>query len=58
MYPTENLRFVERKGVAPDGQHFIMGRVLQQWWQSEKMIVQGEWRDIPMLPEDNTPPVA
>lgn len=51
MNPTDFFRFVERGRIDVE-------RVLQQWWTSETMIGNppGEWRDVPLLPEDNTPP--
>lgn len=51
MNPTEYFRFVERGRI--DVRH-----VLQQWWESEKMVgkPEGEWRDVPLLEEDNRPP--
>lgn len=59
MNPTEFFRFVERKPAGlPEGAWYVMQHVLQQWWESEKMIpnAPGEWRDVPVLPEDDTPP--
>lgn len=55
MEPTEYLRLVERGGTDKHPRFYT---VLQQWWQSEEMIVKGEWRDVPTLPEDDTPPVS
>jgi hypothetical protein len=63
-YPnaTEYLRFVERSVPAPELGPNIgrTVRVLQQWWESAKMInpPPGEWRDVPLLPDDNTSPYA
>ena len=59
MNPTEYFRFVERRPPGcEDAQYYVPMRVLQQWWESEKMIPKppGEWRDVPMLHEDDTPP--
>lgn len=60
MNPTEYFRFVEtaRPSRVDDG-FMAKVRVLQQWWEGEKMIPGGgggEWRDVPLLPEDNTSP--
>lgn len=59
LEPTEYLRLVNRPVPAP-GWPLGQGRyVLQQWWQSTQMIPgKGEWRDVPVLPEDDTPPVT
>ena len=59
MNPTEYFRFVERPGPPDlDGNRIGKVRILQQWWESEKMIPKppGEWRDVPLLDEDSTPP--
>ena len=60
MTPTPKLRFVERPiniCTSPDGtvSHGTMVRILQQWWEPERNIIdmvagktQGEWRDIPL----------
>ena len=56
--PTEYFRFVERDHYEPDCLMPSKRRILQQWWESAKMInpPPGEWRDVPLLPEDDTPP--
>ena len=64
MTPTPKLRFVERPiniCTSPDGtvSHGTMVRILQQWWEPERNIIdavaekkmQGEWRDIPLEKE-------
>ena len=59
MNPTEYFRFIARAphGLSP-GAGYVVQHTLQQWWESEKMIPKppGEWRDVPLLLEDNTPP--
>ena len=60
MNPTEYFRFVERKPEGlPEGSWYVAQRVLQQYWEGTKMIPGGgggEWRDVPLLPDDDTPP--
>lgn len=62
MNPTEYFRFVKREKVVGSqglGMRVTQDvQVLQQWWETSKMVGQpwGEWRDVPLLPEDNRPP--
>ena len=68
MNPTEFFRFIKRSWthidtdilIRPfDEPSFGEGLVLQQWWEGEKMIPGGgggEWRDVPLMEDDNTPP--
>ena len=63
MTPTPKLRFVERVVQFPVElmSDITMGRrvrVLQQWWEPERNIIdmvagktQGEWRDVPLEEE-------
>tara|TARA_R110000822_G_scaffold81579_1_gene193612 strand:+ start:661 stop:855 length:195 start_codon:yes stop_codon:yes gene_type:complete len=63
MTPTPKLRFVERPiniCTSPDGtvSHGTMVRILQQWWEPERNIIdmvagktQGKWRDVPLEEE-------
>ena len=45
-----HLRFVERY----NGSAFVP--ILQQWVEPRFYGQTGEWRDVPMLTEDNAPP--
>jgi len=58
MTPTPKLRFVERKDFTEDLANPRTLRILQQWWEPERNIIdmvvgktQGEWRDIPLEKE-------
>lgn len=57
MEPTEHLRWVSYwKQPAPNNAIRINDDeclLLQQWWQSDKMIVDGEWRVIPIVGADH-----
>ena len=53
MTPTPKLRFVERDDETSWTPKTV--RILQQWWEPEKNIIdmvagktQGEWRDVPL----------
>jgi hypothetical protein len=58
MIATTRFRYVERDSYEHNGEHFIHPhrvRILQQWWEPERNIIdmvvgktQGEWRDIPL----------
>ena len=68
MTPTPKLRFVEREIFVPfedykDVVQTKIGRILQQWWQTNNTInlgfggdipigeTKGEWRDVPLEKE-------
>lgn len=61
MTPTPKLRFVEREKVTVNqfSTSYQKIRILQQWWEPERNIIdavaekktQGEWRDIPVETE-------
>jgi len=66
MKPTPKLRFVERVIAVPatDGVGRTV-RVLQQWWETDsnwpyaqsldaagRVIISGEWRDVPLEKEE------
>ena len=58
MIPTPKLRFVERQDFTEDVANPRTIRILQQWWEPERNIIdmvagktQGEWRDVPLEKE-------
>ncbi len=59
MIPTPKLRFVERQDFTEDVANPRTKRILQQWWETERNIIdmvagktQGEWRDVPLEKEE------
>jgi hypothetical protein len=57
MTPTTRFRYIERT-VPINETTGKRVRILQQWWQPERNIIdmvagktQGEWRDIPLEEE-------
>ena len=55
MTPTTRFRYIERQDFIEDAANPRTIRILQQWWETERNIIdmvagktQGEWRDIPL----------
>jgi L-rhamnose mutarotase len=55
MTPTTRFRYIERQDFTDDVANPQTLRILQQWWEPERNIIdmvagktQGEWRDIPL----------
>jgi len=54
MTPTTRFRYIERQDFTEDLANPRTIRILQQWWEPERNIIdavaekkmQGEWRDI------------
>ena len=58
MTPTTRFRYIERQDFTEDVANPRTIRILQQWWEPERNIIdmvagktQGEWRDIPLEEE-------
>ena len=59
MTPTTRFRYIERQDFTEDLANPRTIRILQQWWEPERNIIdmvaekkmQGEWRDIPLEEE-------
>ena len=58
MTPTIRFRYIERQDFTEDLANPRTIRILQQWWEPERNIIdmvagktQGEWRDIPLETE-------
>ena len=59
MTPTTRFRYIERQDFTEDAANPRTIRILQQWWEPERNIIdivagktQGEWRDIPLEVEE------